>query len=194
MSGVRVEVVYHSGAGHTRAIALSVLGGLGCVEGIEAGIVSVEELGGATEPPNACWARLDRADAIVMGSPTYMGGVSGAFKQFMDCTGGRWHTRAWMDKIAAGFTVGGGLSGDKQSALQAMHVFACQHGMIWVSMGVGVGEAGLNRLSSSIGLMAQADNAPVERTPPQEDHATARAFGARVGHAAVRWCAGGDGG
>lgn len=189
----RVEIVYHTGAGHTRAIALSVLKGLGAVEGVNAGIMSVDELGTPCEPPNPCWQRLDDADAIVLGSPTYMGGVSAAFKQFIDGTGSRWYSRAWMDKLAAGFTVGGGLSGDKQSALQAMHVFACQHGMIWISMGVGVGQPGIDRLSSSIGMMAQADNAPVEQTPPPEDHATAEAFGARVGRAAVRWAAGNPG-
>lgn len=187
MSGARVEIVYHSGAGHTRSIAMSVLKGLEAVDGIDAGIMGVEELGEPTEPPNACWTRLDDADAIVMGSPTYMGGVSGAFKMFLDSTGGRWYARTWMDKLAAGFTVGGGLSGDKQSALQGMHIFACQHGMIWVSMGVGVREPGIDRLSSSIGMMAQADNAPVAETPPPEDHATAEAFGARVGRVAVRW-------
>jgi NAD(P)H dehydrogenase (quinone) len=182
-----VEIVYHSGAGHTRAIALSLLEGVRSCAGVEAGIMSVEELGEPGSPPNALWRRLDDADAIVLGSPTYMGGVSADFKRFMDMTGTRWYSRAWMDKLAAGFTVGGGLSGDKQSALQSMHVFASQHGMIWVSMGVGVGEPGIDRLSSSIGMMAQADNAPVEQTPPPEDHATAKAFGARVGRAAVRW-------
>lgn len=190
MSSAHVEIVYHTGAGHTRAIAMSVLAGLEEVDGIKAGIMSVDELGEPSDPPNAFWARLDRADAIVLGSPTYMGGVSGAFKQFIDSTGTRWYTRSWMDKLAAGFTVGGGLSGDKQSALQAMHVFACQHGMVWVSMGIGVGDAGLDRLSSSIGMMAQADNAPVEQTPPAEDHATAQAFGVRVAQATSRWVAG----
>lgn len=190
MSRARVEVVYYSGAGHTRAIAMSMLEGLGAVDGVDVGIMSVDELGAPDDEHEACWARLDAADAIVLGSPTYMGGVAAEFKRFIDQTGSRWYRRVWMDKLAAGFTVGGGLSGDKQSALQAMHVFACQHGMVWVSMGVGVIEPGLDRLSSSLGLMCQADNAPVEQTPPPEDHATARAFGERVGRAAVRWNAG----
>jgi multimeric flavodoxin WrbA len=188
----RVEVVYYTGAGHTRAIAASVCRGIDSVEGVRSGIMSVDELGEPSDPPNACWQRLDAADAIVLGSPTYMGSVAGDFKRFMDQTGSRWYRRVWMDKLAAGFTVGGGLSGDKQSTLQAMHTFACQHGMIWISMGIGVGEAGIDRLSSSLGLMAQADNAPAEQTPPAEDHATAEGFGARVAGVAKRWMLGGD--
>lgn len=185
----RIEIVYFSAMGHTEAIARSVYRGLGSVPGVEAGIMSVESLGDPSDEQDASWSRLDSADAIVLGSPTYMGGVAAEFKRFIDQTGSRWYKRVWMDKLAAGFTVGGGLSGDKQSALQAMHVFACQHGMIWVSMGVGVGDAGLDRLSSSIGLMCQADNAPPTQTPPPEDHATAEAFGMRVAHAACRWAA-----
>lgn len=183
----RVEIVFFSAMGHTEAIARSVLRGLESVAGVEAGLISVDELGEPDDKGDPCWARLDAADTIVLGSPTYMGGVSAAFKGFFDQTGSRWFSRRWMDKLAAGFTVGGGLSGDKQSALQAMHVFACQHGMVWVSMGVGVAEPGLDRLSSSIGLMCQADNAPPAESPPPEDHATAVAFGARIGRAAIRW-------
>ncbi|MEZ6164136.1 MAG: flavodoxin family protein [Phycisphaerales bacterium] len=181
----RVEIVFYSAMGHTESIAQSVRVGLESVDGVEVGLLRVDELA-----DDDAWARLDRADAIVLGSPTYMGGVSADFKRFMDQTGSRWYERTWMDKLCAGFTVGGGLSGDKQSALQAMHVFACQHGMIWISMGVGVREPGLDRLSSSIGMMAQAGNASVAETPPPEDHATAEAFGARVGRAAVRWATG----
>ncbi len=186
----QIEIVYHSGAGHTRAIARSVMRGAERVEDVSVGLLPVDELGEPLDADDACWARLDRADAIVLGSPTYMGSVSADFKSFMDQTGSRWYERAWLDKLSAGFTVGGGLSGDKQGALQAMQVFASQHGMIWVSLGVGVRESGLDRLSSSIGMMAQADNAPVEQTPPPEDHATAEAFGERVALAARRWVRG----
>ena len=181
----RVEIVYFSAMGHTEAIARSVRRGLESIEGVEVGMISVGDLGDPGEGEG--WARLDRADAIVLGSPTYMGGVAADFKRFFDQTGSRWFARTWLDKLAAGFTVGGGLSGDKQSALQAMHVFACQHGMLWVSMGVGVNEPGVDRLSSSLGLMAQAENGPPEVTPPSEDHATAEAFGARIGRIARRW-------
>jgi multimeric flavodoxin WrbA len=180
----RVVVVYFSSMGHTEAVAHSVARGLGRVDGVSAELLRVQAV------DDDAWVRLDAADALVFGSPTYMGTVAAEFKAFMDKSGGRWYERRWMDKIAAGFTVGGGLSGDKQGTLIAMQTFASQHGMIWVSMGVGVREPELDRLSSSIGLMCQAGNGPVEQTPPPEDHATAEAFGERVGRVVVRWCAG----
>lgn len=184
----QVVVVYHSGAGHTRVIAHSVAKGVQAVDGVDVEVLSVDDIPQfSSTVEHRAWRALQDADAIVFGSPTYMGSVSAAFKSFMDATGALWYTRQWMDKLAAGFTVGGGLSGDKQSTLQSMQVFASQHGMIWVSMGVGVGEAGIDRLSSSIGMMAQADNGSVDETPPMEDHATAERFGERVAKAAVRW-------
>jgi len=177
-------VVYHSGAGHTKAIAESVVRGAELAQGVDVCLLDVNEL---TDCESPLWTTLDKADGIVFGSPTYMGTVSAAFKLFMDATGARWYSRKWMDKIAAGFTVGGGLSGDKQGTLQAMHTMACQHGMIWVSMGVGVGEEGIDRLSSSLGMMAQAGDAPADQTPPKEDHVTAERFGHRVAIATKRW-------
>ena len=177
----QVIVVYFSSMGHTEAVARSVEKGLGQVDGVDVELLRVQDL------DEDAWGRLDRADALVFGSPTFMGTVAAEFKAFMDKSGGRWYERVWMDKLAAGFTVGGGLSGDKQGTLIAMQTFASQHGMIWVSMGVGVREHGLDRLSSSVGLMCQAGNGPAEETPPKEDHATAEAFGERVGRAVIRW-------
>lgn len=184
----QIVVVYHSGTGHTKAIAESVAQGVSAVDGVGVDLLCVDDVpafDANVEQP--AWEMLNNADAIVFGSPTYMGSVSAAFKAFMDATGSLWYGRKWMDKLAAGFTVGGGLAGDKQSTLQTLQVFASQHGMVWVSMGVGVGEKGIDRLSSSIGMMAQADDGPVEDTPPKEDHVTAEHFGKRVANAAVRW-------
>ena len=55
-----------------------------------------------------------------------------------------------------------------------------QHGMLWAGlplMPTGHTENDLNRLSSSLGLMTQSDNAPVDITPPQGDLNTALWFG-----------------
>jgi len=184
-----IVVVYHTGMGHTRAIGESIARGAERVEGVSCDLVCVDDLINDGALKEQAWTKLDSGDAIIFGSPTYMGTVSAPFKAFMDASGSRWFSRAWMDKLAAGFTVGGGLSGDKNGTLSAMQVFASQHGMIWVSMGIGVGEEGVDRLSSSIGMMAQADDGSPEETPPGEDHATAELFGRRVAFVALRWAA-----
>lgn len=182
-----IVIVYHSAMGHTRAIAESVARGAAGVDGVGVELLDVTAVPSEVDETRGPWALIKGASAMVMGSPTYMGCVSAPFKAFMDSTGSIWYRRGWMNKLAAGFTVGAGLAGDKQGTLRAMHTFASQHGMLWVSLGVGVGEDGLDRFFASLGLMAQADNAPAEVTPPAEDHATAEAFGARVARAALRW-------
>jgi multimeric flavodoxin WrbA len=107
----KISIVYHSGYGHTAFAAQKVLEGAATVDGIEAKLVAV---GGENVIP---WEELKNADAIIFGTPTYMGSVSAQFKAFMDESSKAWYTRDWSDKVAAGFTVSGSPSGDKQSTL-----------------------------------------------------------------------------
>ncbi|WP_292831862.1 flavodoxin family protein [Nostoc sp. JL33] len=79
--------------------------------------------------------KLNQADAIVFGSPTYMGGVAAQFKAFIDAASEVWFRQGWKDKIAAGFTHSSSPSGDKQGTLLYLAMNAAQHGMIWVNVG-----------------------------------------------------------
>lgn len=140
-------------------------------------------------------ARLAEADAIVFGAPTYMGSASAAFKGFMDASSKVWAEGGWKDKLAAGFTNSASQSGDKLATLQQLSVFAAQHGMVWVSLGLPPGNNSsrgslddLNRLGSFLGAMAQsnADEGP-DRGPTSADLRTAEHLGRRVAEAATRW-------
>ena len=165
-----LAIVYHSPYGHTAKVAQYIAQGASNLK-VMVHLMPIEQID---------WDKLDQADAIVFGSPTYMGSVSGPFKIFMDSSSKRWKNRDWQGKIAAGFTNSGGLSGDKLSVLQQINLFAMQHGMLWAGlplMPTGHTENDLNRLSSSLGLMTQSDNAPVDITPPQGDLNTALWFG-----------------
>lgn len=189
-----VAIVYHSGFGHTKVLAEHVTKGAASVAGVTAKTYNVSEF----PPPDAsknlggAWPELAKADAIIFGTPTYMGNVAAEFKRFMDISGAVWFSQGWRDKIAAGFTNSGSMSGDKLNSLVALAVFAGQHSMIWVSQGVmpslytGDGR-NLNRLGGWIGAIAQSDNAGPEITPPPEDRATHEEFGKRVAIAAKRW-------
>lgn len=123
-------------------------------------------------------------DGFILGSPTYLGGVTGTFKSFMDTTGRLWRTQQLKGKLAAGFTVSSLPSGDKQSTLMSMFVFSMQHGMLWVGnpilpeqhIGVSYDEAA-NRLGSWSGLMAQAGHSAPADSFPVGDIKTARMFG-----------------
>ncbi|ABY28904.1 flavodoxin family protein [Methylorubrum extorquens] len=131
---------------------------------------------------------LEGADAIIFGTPTYMGSASGTFKTFMDATSQVFVSGAWRDKIAAGFTNSGSRSGDKLLTLIELNILAAQLGMHWVSLGMLPGnnrsdgsEEDLNRLGFFLGAAAQSntDQGP-ESTPPASDLRTAEMLGARV--------------
>lgn len=189
-----IAIAYHSGFGHTKAVAESIAAGAGSVGGVTVSVVNVGELKGpdwtTKSYADAGWSTLDGADCIVFGSPTYMGTVSADFKRFMDNTSVKWFGQAWKDKLAAGFTNSGGLSGDKLNTLETLMIFAGQHSMVWVPAGLHGVPGVVDRIGSYSGLMTQADNAPAEQTPPAGDHATARAFGARVAGVTKRWVRG----
>lgn len=175
-----VSVLYHSGFGHTKVIAEAVARGARQVQGTEVNLVPVE----AVEQQ---WGALEASDAIIFGSPTYMGSVSGPFKTFMDASTKVWFEQKWKDKLAAGFTNSGGMSGDKLNTLQTLAIFGAQHGMLWVGLGEMVVADGVNRLSSYLGAMTQSGNVPPEQEPGQADQATGEALGKRVANAAARW-------
>jgi NAD(P)H dehydrogenase (quinone) len=186
----KVAIVYHSGYGHTAVLADKVAQGV-TDAGAEAILLKVE---GPTQDFDPLLDAIGGADAVIFGSPTYMGGVSAPFKAFIDATSKPWFTGAWKDKLAAGFTNSLSLSGDKLNTLTDLAVLAAQHGMVWVGTGLppgaalgDVSENGVNRLGSSLGVMAQSDNVGPDIAPPAGDRETARLLGARVAAAALRW-------
>ena len=188
----KICIVYHSGFGHTAKQAAAVADGARGVSDTDVSEVSVEDVSEETGP---AWEKLDAADAIVFGCPTYMGCPSAGLKQFMETTSGRWMSQQWADKLAAGFTNSGSQNGDKQNTLVDIVTFAAQHGMVWINLNLLPGNnhsAGsvedLNRLGSSLGAMAQSnvDEAP-DVMPPKADLDTARSLGERVAKCAQRW-------
>ena len=189
----RVAVVYHSGYGHTAKQAEAVAQGAGSVVGTEVLLISVEEI-------DQYWERLEGVDAIIFGSPTYMGSASAQFKGFMDSTSRNVFAKGgvWANKIAAGFTNAASRSGDKLATLQQLSIFAAQHGMHWVNLGLPPGhnssktsEDMLNRHSFWLGAAAQSDaDVSAEFGPPKADLLTAQHLGARVANVARQMAAG----
>ena len=185
-------VVYYSGYGHTEKLASAVAEGARRVENVSCKLLSVSDL----EDGNSNnWQELDCAEAIIFGSPTYMGSVSSHMKKFMEITSDRWQEQKWSDKLAAGFTNSGCQNGDKDNTLDSFVTFAAQHGMIWINLNILPGNNSstgsvndLNRLGASIGAMAQSNNDEgPEVVPPEADLETGRRLGQRVAECAVRW-------
>ena len=177
----QISIVFHSGFGHTKVVAESVKAGADTIPGTQTRLIPVEEI-------DAHWADLEASDAIVFGSPTYMGNVSAPFKAFMDASSKPWLEQKWKDKLTAGFTISGTPSGDKLNTLQSLMIFAMQHGMIWVGNAeMPYNEEGINRLGSFTGVMAQAGHVAPDVEPNVADRKSAERLGQRIANATARW-------
>jgi NAD(P)H dehydrogenase (quinone) len=186
----KVVVVYHSGFGHTKKQAEAVAAGAGAAIGAAVALLAVSAEG---ELPDGGWDILAAADAIIFGSPTYMGSVSWQFKKFADASSKPWFSQAWKDKIAAAFTNSASMNGDKLSTLHYLFTLAMQHSMIWIGTGLmpsnakAAGRNDINYLASFSGAIAQSpsDSSP-EEGPLPGDLETAKLFGRRVADYAVK--------
>ncbi len=154
---VTLAVAHHSGFGHTATLASAV------AAGATAGRATVTVLAVDTMT-DSDWELLETADGIIFGSATYMGNVSAGFQTFAEKTGRRCLDGAWRDKLAAGFTNSGAKSGDKLQSLVSLAVFAAEHHMHWVNLGLGAGwnsatgsEHDINRLGFWLGAGTQTD-------------------------------------
>lgn len=180
----KVAVVFYSGYGHTLRMAQSV------AEGAGAELVAIDAEGNV---PQAGWDVLNAADAIIMGSPTYMGSVTWQFKKFADASSKPWFTQAWKDKVFAGFTNSATMNGDKLSTLHYLFTLAMQQSGIWVGTGLmpsntkAAQRNDVNYVGSSSGAMAQSpsDCSPDEMLPG--DLETARLLGKRVAEVAAKF-------
>ena len=173
----KVAGVFHSGYGHTQRMAQSV------AAGANGELITIDADGNL---PDGAWETLAAADAIIFGSPTYMGSVSWQFKKFADASSKPWYTQSWKDKIFGGFTNSANVNGDKFSTLHYFMTLVMQHGGIWVGTGLNYNNAkasqrnDINYLASSAGPIAQTpgDASAAEMNPG--DLETARLFGARI--------------
>ena len=175
-----IVIAYFTGHGHTRRLAEAVAEGAA-----PARLVNVEEIS------EDDWSALDTANAILFGTPTYMGSSAAVFEAFLEEAASRWEDQLWADKIAGGFTVGTYPAGDKLSTIIRLAIYAAQMGMIWVGpteIGPPVkpDNPGLNQDGSNLGLTATSSRDKTQLIDPG-DLETARRFGARIAAVTRRW-------
>ncbi len=185
-----ISIIYFSGSGNTEKMAEAVAAGVASHQQCEAHML---ELSGSDIQEgrwcnNEILSLIDKSDAIIFGSPTYMGSVAAQMKAFMDATGERYFSQKWKNKLSSGFTVSAGPSGDKFNCLTTMATFAMQHGMIWVGLGLtGMESDGNNRLGCYFGAGAQAMTESPEEMPNKTDKETAYKLGTRVAEVTLQF-------
>lgn len=184
---IKVAIIFHSASGTTKKLAEAVAAGIISVSGVE--VVIAEILGADIIEGRfnnlALIEQLKDVDAMIFGSPTFMGCVSAQFKAFADATGDLWAEKAWSDKIASGFTIGSNVSGDQLNTIQYMQIFANQHGMLWAGLDIpgNCDAQGRNRLGAQSGLIAHSTDGELNAV----DLVTAEYLGQRVANIAKRF-------
>lgn len=179
----KVVVVYHSGYGHTQKQAEAV------AAGANAQLIAIDAEGNIGE---ADWAGLAAADAIVFGSPTYMGSASWQFKKFADASSKPWFGQQWKDKVFGGFTNSATMNGDKHATLQFFITLAMQHSGIWVGTGLMPSNSksakrdDINYVGSFAGAMMQTPSDAGVDEVNIGDLATAKLYGERVAAIAMQ--------
>ena len=179
----KIAIVYFSNfKGNTETLAKAVMRGAQSVADTEVTLIHTDDV-------DTHWQTLHDSDAIIFGTPTYIGSVAAKFKEFIEKLAGEvWLKRMWMNKVSGGFTVSAGRSGDKLTCLQQLVTFASQMGMIWVPIRITGGnyssqgsEEDLNRMAGYLGVMAQANiDEPAELAPPPSDIRTAELHGNHI--------------
>lgn len=190
----KIGIVYYSGYGHTVKQAEAVAAGAASVEGADVEVFRIDQDGNL---PDGTFEKLAELDAIIYGSPTYMGGPAWQFKKFADATSKPWFTQVWKDKIAGGFTNSASVNGDKKSTLDYFFTLSQQHGQVWVGTGLlpsntkAHGPDDVNWTAGFSGALAiSPSDASPEEAPRKGDLETARVYGVRIAEAAQRWARG----
>lgn len=141
----KVLVLYYSMYGHIETMAHAIAEGAGTVPGVEVTVKRIAETmdpeafkaaGGKQDQsaPVATPAELPDYDAIIIGTPTRFGNMSGQVRTFFDQTGGLWAKGALVGKIASVFT-STGTGGGEEMTITSTWTTLAHHGMIIVPIG-----------------------------------------------------------
>lgn len=198
MSGkTKVLVLYYSMYGHIETLAQAVAEGAGNVDGAEVTVKRVPETmsaevfaksGGKTHTaPVATPQELADYDAIIFGTPTRFGNMSGQMRTFLDQTGGLWASGALYGKLGSVFSSTGTGGGQEQTIVSTWTTLA-HHGMVIVPIGYAAQElfdTSQVRGGTPYGATTIAGG-DGSRQPSQEELSIARYQGQHVATLAVK--------
>ncbi|WP_434360891.1 flavodoxin family protein [Parasalinivibrio latis] len=175
----KIAIVYFSASGTTQQMASAVASGIE-EQGAHPISLRIEgkHLIEGRFVEKAIFQQLACCDAIVFGAPTYMGGPAAQFKAFADASSDSWSQQLWRNKPAAGFTVGGSVSGGQEATLQYFMMLASQHGMLWTGIDLpnGYNDKTINRWGEQLGAIGWTENGELEK----RDWLTGQYLGQRI--------------
>ena len=195
----KILILYHSLYGHIETMALAEAEGAREVSGTEVALKRVPEtmsddavlaVGGKLAQA-AEVARPDELadyDAVIFGTPTRFGSMTGQMRNFLDQTGGLWMKGALIGKIGSVFTSTATQHGGQESTILSFHTTLLHHGMVIVGLPYSEQrQMGLDEIKggSPYGASTIAGGQG-ERQPSEQERAMARFQGRHVATLAAR--------
>jgi NAD(P)H dehydrogenase (quinone) len=141
----KVLVLYHSLYGHIEQMARAEAAGAAEVDGVSVVVKRVPETmsasavlaaGGKVEQDAAVASpgELTEYDAIIFGTPTRFGNMTGQMRTFLDQTGALWAQGALIGKVGSVFTSTATQHGGQESTILTFHPTLLHHGMVIVGL------------------------------------------------------------
>ena len=141
----KILVLYYSFYGHIEAMANAVAEGARQVGGAQVDLKRVPETmpadafvkagGKANQPaPVAQPGELGNYDAILFGTPTRFGNMTGQMRTFLDQTGGLWMSGALVGKVGSVFCSSATQHGGQESTILTFIPTLLHQGMIVVGL------------------------------------------------------------
>ena len=195
----RILVLYYSTWGHVETMANEIAAGVREIPGAQVAVKRVPEtmpaetlaaIHARTDQPApiATPAELADYDAIIFGTPTRFGNMSGQMRNFLDQTGGLWQHGKLVGKIGSVFVSTATQHGGQETTITSFHTTLLHHGMVIV--GVPYAMAEMSQMTEVAGgtpygatTLAAPDGS---RRPSAEELAIARYQGRHVAGLAAR--------
>jgi NAD(P)H dehydrogenase (quinone) len=190
----QILVVYYSRDGSTAELARHACRGIESVDGAQSVLRTVPPVSASSETPArpvpdhgpayATLTDLQRADGLLLGSPTRFGNMAAPLKYFLDGTSALWLDGSLEGKPAGVFTASQTMHGGQESTLLSMMLPLLHHGMVLV--GLPYGERALHDTRSGGSPYGASHVAGVQRDLTEHERMLAQALGRRVAQIALR--------
>jgi NAD(P)H dehydrogenase (quinone) len=195
----KILVLYHSIYGHIERMAEGVAEGAREVTGAQVSIKRVPEtlsdealagVGGKLGQAAQVAQPLELADydAIIFGTPTRFGNMTGQMRTFLDQTGALWMKGSLIGKVGSVFASSATQHGGQESTILTFHPTLLHHGMVIVGLPYSEQrQMGLDEIKggSPYGATTIA-GAQGERLPSDQELGMARFQGRHVATIATR--------
>ncbi|MEE4363840.1 MAG: NAD(P)H:quinone oxidoreductase [Desulfotignum sp.] len=146
---MKILIVFYSTYGHVYEMAKAAAQGAEQIPGADVDIRQVpetlsadvlEKMGAVaakkafSHVPVCTVEELEKADAVIFGTPTRFGNMCGQMRQFLDATGQLWANGSLIGKVGSVFVSTATQHGGQESTILSFHTTLLHHGFVVVGL------------------------------------------------------------